>query len=513
MNDGIPVIYFSQFYKYTLIIITKLFNNIQLYHQQLRSGNTSCVEVVEHYLNKISQNKRLNAFTEVYAGEALLKGAQLDEKQKRGESFGRLHGVIIAIKDVLCYQDHLVTAASKILEGFVSVYNATAIQRLLDEDAIIIGACNCDEFAMGSTNENSAYGNVLNALDETRVPGGSSGGSAVAVQAGMCMVSLGSDTGGSVRQPADFCGVIGLKPTYGRISRYGLVAYASSFDQIGIFSTDLENIALTLDVIAGADDYDSTALPGSFHEKKGSAEKTLAGLLPGNAQKKYRIAYFKEALDHPSLDKEISEQIFTLIGQLISDGHKVEAVEFDLLDHIVPAYYVLTTAEASSNLSRYDGVRYGHRTKEPVSDLAAFYNRSRSEGFGKEVKRRILLGTFVLSAGYYDAYFGKAQQVRRLLVDKTTAIFNNYDAILLPTAPTTAMAIGENQDDPIAVYLADIYTVFANLTGIPAISIPLFMHSNGMPFGVQILTNKEEELPLLHLSNLLMQEHKVRGTK
>ncbi|MEO5889003.1 MAG: Asp-tRNA(Asn)/Glu-tRNA(Gln) amidotransferase subunit GatA [Ferruginibacter sp.] len=495
-----------------------MFTDIELYHQALLRGNITCTDTVKHYLEQISIYRHLNAFTEVYAAEALERAAALDKKQQAGEALGKLHGVVIGIKDVLCYKGHKVTAASKILDGFVSLYTATAVQKLLNEDAIIIGTCNCDEFAMGSTSENSVYGNVLNALDETKVPGGSSGGSAVAVQAGMCMVSLGSDTGGSVRQPADFCGIVGLKPTYGRISRYGLIAYASSFDQVGIFSNNVKDAALVLEVIAGADEYDSTAIPGSSFEsaKKAAGGKEIKNLVPflsPDEKRKYKIAYFKEALYHPSLDKEIKENILLLIDKLRSDGHIIEAVEFNLLDHIVPAYYVLTTAEASSNLSRFDGVRFGHRTREPVADLTEFYKRSRSEGFGKEVKRRILLGTFVLSAGYYDAYFSKAQQVRRLLADKTTNVFKEYDAIILPTSPTTAMAIGENPDDPIAMYLADIYTVFANLTGIPGISIPLFTHSNGLPFGLQVLTDKMEELTLLQLSNLLMEHYKMTGAE
>ncbi|MEO6550762.1 MAG: Asp-tRNA(Asn)/Glu-tRNA(Gln) amidotransferase subunit GatA [Ferruginibacter sp.] len=480
------------------------FTNINAYHEQLRYGSTSCVEVVTHYLDQINQHRQLNAFIEVFAEEALEKARQLDAAQRNGEFTGRLHGVVVAIKDVLCYKDHKVTAASKILDGFVSVYNATAVQKMLDEGAIIIGTCNCDEFAMGSTNENSVYGNVLNALDETKVPGGSSGGSAVAVQAGMCMVSLGSDTGGSVRQPADFCGIIGLKPTYGKISRYGLIAYASSFDQVGIFSNNIEDVATVLEVISGADEFDSTA----YSDASGVAGKELFPFPSADDRKKYKLAYFPETLFHPSLDTEIKEGITSLIDKLKADGHTVAPVEFDLLDHIVPAYYVLTTAEASSNLSRFDGVRFGHRTKEPVADLTEFYKRSRSEGFGKEVKRRILLGTFVLSAGYYDAYFAKAQQVRSLLVDKTAAIFDRFDAILLPTTPTTAMSIGEVSDDPIAMYLADIYTVFANLAGLPAISIPMFKHSNGLPFGLQVLTNKMDELTLLRLSDLLMSRYK-----
>jgi aspartyl-tRNA(Asn)/glutamyl-tRNA(Gln) amidotransferase subunit A len=312
------------------------------------------------------------------------------------------------------------------------------------------------------------------------------------------MISLGSDTGGSVRQPADFCGIIGLKPTYGRISRYGLIAYASSFDQIGIFGNNLEDVAVTLEVISGPDGFDSTALPSTL--------PSLSNL--SAIDKRYKIAYFEEAINHPFLDAEIATGIKNCINQLKADGHLAEPVRFDLLEYIVPAYYVLTTAEASTNLSRFDGVRYGHRTKEPVADLADFYKKNRSEGFGKEVQRRIMLGTFVLSAGYFDAYFGKAQQVRRLLVNKTAEIFSQYDAIILPTSPTTAFTIGEKTEDPIAMYLADIYTVFANLTGIPGISIPLFTHSNGMPFGLQIMTGKEDEITLLKLSALLMQQYK-----
>ncbi len=478
-----------------------VFKTIEEYHSNLQKGNTSCAAAVAHYLEQVKEKNRLNAFVEVYATEAREQAAALDKKRAAGEPLKKLHGVVIAIKDVICYKDHTVTAASKILGGYKSIYNATAVQRLLDEDAIIIGSCNCDEFAMGSTNENSFYGNVLNAADETKVPGGSSGGSAVAVQAGLCMASLGSDTGGSVRQPADFCGIVGLKPTYGAISRYGLIAYASSFDQIGIFSNTVADAALLLEVMAGPDDFDSTTI-NQRNEFAAPLQKTSPG-------KKYKIAYFKEALFHPSLDGEIKKSIFELIEKLQSDGHTVTAKDFDLLDYVVPAYYVLTTAEASSNLSRFDGIRFGYSTKEPVKDLNDFYKQTRSEGFGKEVQRRIMLGTFVLSAGYYDAYFSKAQQVRRLLVDKTKAIFSEYDAILLPVSPTTAFTFGEKTDDPVAMYLADIYTVFANLTGLPGIALPLFEHSNGMPFGVQIMTGRAEELTLLQLSNLLMQQYKT----
>jgi aspartyl-tRNA(Asn)/glutamyl-tRNA(Gln) amidotransferase subunit A len=480
-----------------------LYKDIQQYHLDLTRNKISCEDAVQYYLQQINANKKLNAFTEVFADEALSQARLLDEKRKSREPLKKLHGVVIAIKDVICYKDHRVTASSKILEGFKSLYSATAVQRLLDEDAIIIGACNCDEFAMGSSNENSAYGNVLNALDHSKVPGGSSGGSAVAVQAGMCMASLGSDTGGSVRQPADFCGIVGLKPTYGRISRYGLIAYASSFDQIGIFANNITDIALLLEIMSGTDEFDSTALQLTTDSWQ------LTEQLQEGSERHYRIAYFKEALHHPSLDKEIKESILNLVEELRSNGHIVTEIDFDLLDYVVPAYYVLTTAEASSNLSRYDGIRYGYQTKGNIKDLTEFYKRTRSEAFGKEVKRRVMLGTFVLSSGYYDAYFTKAQQVRRLLTNKTDAIFIDFDAVIMPTAPTTAFNIGDKSNDPIAMYLADIFTVFANLTGIPGISVPLFKHSNGMPFGIQIMTKKTDELTLLQMAAYLLKEQQA----
>lgn len=475
------------------------FSSIEQYHAQLQEGNVTCLQAVEHYLECIKATQNLNAFIEVYADEALQKAKLSDEKRKSGQPFGKLHGVVIGLKDVICYKGHKISASSNILKNFTSIYSATAVERLLAEDAIIIGNLNCDEFAMGSTNENSAYGKVLNALDETRVPGGSSGGSAVAVQAGLCMVSLGSDTGGSVRQPADFCGVIGLKPTYGRISRYGLIAYASSFDQVGIFGNTIPDLAILLEVMAGADEYDSTV----------SSKEVPAFSLQLSTNKKFCFAYFEEALNHPAIDPEISFAIKKRIEQLQKDGHTVRAVKFELLDYIVPAYYVLTTAEASSNLSRYDGVKYGIRATNPGVELTEFYKQTRSAGFGKEVKRRIMLGTFVLSTGYYDAYFTQAQKVRQLIKDRIQLIFNDFDFILLPTSPVTAFKVDEKINDPIALYLADIYTVMANLAGIPAISLPLFQHSNGMPFGLQLMANRFDEVSLLQASSLLLRGQKL----
>lgn len=475
------------------------FSTIQAYQALLRAGGTSCESVVQYYLDRIAEHKDLNAFLEVYSGEALLRARELDGQRAQGQPLGRLHGVVVGLKDVIHYKGHRLSAASKILENYTAVYNATAVEKLLAEGAIIIGRQNCDEFAMGSSNENSAFGNVKNFADPSRVPGGSSGGSAVAVQAGLCMVSLGSDTGGSVRQPADFCGIVGLKPTYGRISRYGLIAYASSFDQIGIFSHSVADAALILGVIAGEDDYDSTVSDGDV--------PAYEQLLGTGKEEKYRFAYFKQVLDSPVLDGEIKASITATIDRLQADGHQVESLDFDYLDYVVPTYYILTTAEASSNLSRFDGVRYGHRTTAKV-ELSDFYKLSRTEGFGKEVQKRILLGSFVLSAGYFDAYFTKAQKVRRVLVEKVQKVFDRYDALLMPTVTAPAFQFGEKSADPVEMYLSDIYTVLANLVGVPGISIPMYRHSNGMPYGLQILAAPFAEAQLLQVSRTLLQDYK-----
>lgn len=472
------------------------FSAIKDYHSALQTAAISCTEAVQHYLAVIRAHEHLNAFLEVFEEEALQRAAELDRSRLAGEPLAPLHGVVVGIKDVLCYNGHRVSASSRMLEGYVAIYHATAIEKLLAAGAIIIGRQNCDEFAMGSSNENSAYGPVKNFIDPTRVPGGSSGGSAVAIQAGLCMVSLGSDTGGSVRQPADFCGVIGLKPTYGRISRYGLIAYASSFDQIGIFGNQVEDVARVLEVIAGPDAYDSTV----SEEPVPAYASEIARQVPPA-----KLAYIRQALEHPSLDPDIRRTLLAFFDQLRAAGYQVDAVDLGWLDEIVPAYYVLTTAEASSNLSRYDGVRYGYRTPGDPSTLDEMYTLSRSQGFGKEVQRRILLGNFVLSAGYYDAYFTKAQQVRRLLTDAISILFRSYDCLLLPTVPATAFRLGEKQTDPVDMYLGDIYTVLANLVGTPAISIPLFRHPNGLPFGLQLMTAHFNEVSLLRLSDKFLR--------
>ena len=412
----------------------KEYSTFQEIRQDINNKTLSVQERVLFHLSNIKKKKHLNAFLSVYETEALEKAAEIDKKIQNGTA-GKLAGLIVGLKDVLCYKDHPLQAGSKILDGFISHFNATAVQRLLDEDAIIIGRQNCDEFAMGSSTENSAFGPTLNDIDNTRVPGGSSGGSAVAVMTDMCQVSLGSDTGGSVRQPAAFCGIIGLKPTYSRISRYGLVAYGSSFDCIGIFSKSVEDIALVLEVIAGQDDYDSTVSRSSV--------PSYSRELSQQAGKKYKIAYMRDTLENDALQPEIKNAISEKIDLLRSQGHTVESIDFPLNEYVLPTYYILATAEASSNLSRYDGVRYGYRSPE-TTDLQSLYKKTRSEGFGKDVQRRIILGTFVLSASYYDAYYNKAQKVRKLIRDKIKEVFRNFDFILMPTTPTTAFKLGEH---------------------------------------------------------------------
>ncbi|MBS1486368.1 MAG: Asp-tRNA(Asn)/Glu-tRNA(Gln) amidotransferase subunit GatA [Bacteroidetes bacterium] len=461
--------------------------------KQLDEGQLTCLELVKNHLAVIERKSNLNAFLSIYGDKAIEQAKLIDEKIKNRKA-GKLAGLVVGIKDLLCYKDHPLQGASKILNGFISQFNATAIQRLLDEDAIIIGRQNCDEFGMGSSNENSAFGPVLNDLDNSRVSGGSSGGSAVAVQAGMCQVSLGTDTGGSVRQPAAFCGLIGLKPTYSRISRYGLAAYASSFDCIGIFAHYIEDVALVLEVIAGADAMDSTVsrLPVPAYSNE----------LP-SANKKYKIACFNDSIESNSLQPEIKAALAGTIEKLKQQGHVVESIDFPLNEYVLPTYYILATAEASSNLSRYDGVRYGYRSPQ-ANDLSSLYKKTRSEGFGKEVQRRILLGTFVLSASYYDAYYTQAQKVRRMIRNKMKEIFSLYDFILMPTSPTTAFKLGEHSSDPVEMYLADLFSVQANVAGIPAISIPCGKDKNGLPIGLQLLADDFEECKLLGFSKAIL---------
>ncbi len=457
----------------------------------IRGGALTCVRLVEHYLERIASNSHLNAFVEIYGNEALSRAKEVDVRIRNGVA-GRLAGLVIGLKDVLSHQGHGLQAGSKILNSYVAPYNATAVQRLLDEDVIVIGRQNCDEFAMGSSNENSSFGPVLNAADNSKVPGGSSGGSAVAVQAGLCHASIGSDTGGSVRQPAAFCGVVGAKPSYGRISRWGLIAYASSFDCIGPITKSVEDAALLLEIMAGADDNDSTVssrpVPSYTDNLKWSA--------------KSKIGYIRDTIENEAIAPEIRRQTLDAIGRLKADGHEVTAIEMPSLASLLPTYYILTTAEASSNLSRFDGVRYGHRTSV-AGDLETLYKKSRTEGFGEEVRRRILLGTFVLSANYYDAYYTKAQRVRRLVRDETERFFNEFDFLISPVTPTTAFTIGEKTEDPLQMYLADIFTVQANVVGNPAIAIPNGVDQEGMPIGIQVMAANFEEEKMLGFAQYL----------
>lgn len=448
--------------------------------------------LTQYYIAQIQQKKELNAFIEVFEESAMQSAQEIDKKINSNQPLGKLFGLVIGIKDNIVYKNHFATAASKILEGFQSPYSATVINKLLAEDAIIIGRTNCDEFAMGGSNENSYYGAVKNPIDKSRVSGGSSGGSAAAVAADLCLAALGSDTGGSIRQPAAFCGIVGLKPTYGSVSRYGLIAYGSSFDQIGTFTHNVEDAALILEVIAGADKYDATC-----------SQRTVPAYSEQlSSTKKYKIAYYKNALEHNGVDAEVRAASLAIIERLKNEGHTVEAIEFAELDYIVPAYYVLTTAEASSNLSRFDGVKYGYRAAE-ATDLESTYKLTRSQGFGKEVQRRIMCGTFVLSAGYYDAYYSKAQKVRRIVAEKTQKTLTEYDFILCPTAPTPAYKIGEVQDS-IASFLGDIFTVQANIAGVPGISLPLYSSQSGLPIGIQFMANRWQEEKLLAFANTLM---------
>lgn len=474
--------------------MAKFYSSLHEIKEDLQSGRITVDGLVKNYLAQIRSNAHLNAFNEVFEQDAISSSKIVDERIKAGTA-GRLAGMVVAIKDNICYKGHQVTASSKILDNFTSIYSSTIVERLLAEDAIIIGRCNCDEFAMGASNENSYYGPVKNHADETKVAGGSSGGSAVAVQANMCHAAIGTDTGGSVRQPASFCGLVGLKPTYGSISRHGIIAYASSFDQVGPITRSVEDAALLLEIMAGADAYDSTLI-------QTPVPSYSADLSASTGKKK--IAYIQEALSSPGVDAEVKNALVQYIDRLREEGHTVKAIAFDYLDYIVPAYYILAMAEASSNLARYDGVHYGYRSPGAV-DLQSTYKRSRSEGFGKEVKRRIMLGTFVLSAGYYDAYYAKAQKVRRLIKEMTNSLLEEYDFILTPTAPEPAFPIGRTEKDPVVMYLYDIFTVQASLAGVPAISLPVGNNHKGLPIGLQLLGRRFAEQELLNFSKYFLE--------
>ena len=473
------------------------YNTLSEIQSDLGKGALTLPELVQAYLGRINEEQSLNAFLEVYEDEAMERAQEIQSKMEQGTA-GRLAGLVIGIKDNICFKGHKVSAASHILEGFESLFSSTVVDRLLAEDVVIIGRLNCDEFAMGSANENSYYGPVLNPKDRTKVPGGSSGGSAAAVAAGMCHAALGSDTGGSIRQPASFTGIVGYKPTYGTVSRHGLIAYASSFDQIGPMTKSVEDASLLLDIMAGPDEYDSTA----SQEREKSYE-----VRPAEKAEKKKIGYIAECIESEGLDPEVRQRMIDEIEWLRSEGHTVEEVHFPYLGYMVPTYYILTTAEASSNLARYDGVHFGYRS-ETAEGLEPTYKQSRTEGFGEEVKRRIMLGTFVLSSGYYDAYYGKAQKVRRLIQEKTSELLSAYDFLLSPTTPHSAFELGKKYDDPTVMYLEDIFTVQSNLAGNPAISLPLGETNAGLPFGIQYMGKRKGDVELLQFSADVMNKRR-----
>lgn len=455
----------------------------------IKSNRLSLIENVNQFLERIEANKHLNCFNFIFS-DFHENVTVIEEKIKAG-SAGKLAGMVIAVKDILAIKDKPLTCSSKMLENFNSLYTATAIQKLIDEDAIIIGKTNCDEFAMGSSNENSYFGVVKNPINNEYVPGGSSGGSAAAVAANLCDVSIGTDTGGSIRQPASFCGVFGLKPSYGRVSRFGLTAFASSFDSIGPFAKNLYDLALVQEVLAGYDINDSTSV--NFEVPNYSKFNIDISKIKIGIPKEY----FSEGLND-----EIEQAIKSKIELLKLKGFEIVEISLPKTEYSIAAYYILTTAEASSNLARFDGARYGFRSSGKLN-LKEMYTKSRSEGFGKEVKRRIMLGTYVLSAGYYDAYYKKAQQVRRLIKEDFDDAFKKVDIILTPTSPTTAFKIGEKSSDPLQMYLSDIYTTSANLAGIPGINIPIDFDKNGLPIGMQLMANQFEEDLLLSFANYL----------
>ncbi|MEM9737607.1 MAG: Asp-tRNA(Asn)/Glu-tRNA(Gln) amidotransferase subunit GatA [Bacteroidota bacterium] len=464
----------------------KTYRLLQKFPDQLREVLAS------FHKNIIDHNKATNALVEIYYKEIAKRKEEIIAQLKRKKT-GKLPGLTVSIKDLLCYKGHPIQGASKILEGFVSQITATCVARLLQEDSIVIGRNNCDEFGMGSANEYSIYGPVRNPISLDRVAGGSSGGSAAAVRSGMCHVSLGTDTGGSVRQPASFCGIVGFKPSYGLISRYGMLAYASSFDTVGILAHNIVDIAEVLEVIAGYDGQDNTAYQGAIP----SYSKHLTW------QGKAQVAYLTEAINHERLQPAIRERCHDIFHLLASQGHCIEGVTFDLLDYVVPTYYILTTAEARANLARYDGVRYGYRDQS-ATNYQDMVIATRTQGFGTEVKRRILLGTAVLSAEWQDAYYKKAQKVRAKIKKSLESILSKHDFIILPTTPTTAFKLHKDIQEPIESYLADLYTVIASAAGLPAISIPYGIDEQGLPIGIQIIGKRFDERNLLAFAHTLM---------
>lgn len=456
----------------------------------IESGERKASAIAEASFEKIkARDPQIHAYLSINRERALEQASRIDDLAAKGKPLPVLAGVPVGIKDVLTIEGLQATAGSKILEGYRAPYTATAVQKLEAAGAVVLGKLNCDEFAMGSSNENSAYGPVHNPHALDRVPGGSSGGSAAAVAAGMAVATLGTDTGGSIRQPASFCGVVGILPTYGRVSRYGLIAFASSLDRVGPFTANVRDAATVLGVIAGHDPQDATSSPLPITDYTAELDKGVAGLRLGVPSE-----YFAEGLD-----PEVRAAVERSIDQLRAVGASIKPISLPHTRYAVPTYYVVATAEASANLARFDGVRYGFRAKD-AGTLSAMYRRSRDLGFGAEVKRRIMLGTYVLSAGYYDAYYKKAQQVRRLLAEDFLKAFTEVDAILTPTAPTPAFKLGEKVDDPVSMYLADIYTVTASLAGICGLSVPCGKSSEGLPIGLQILGKYFDEAMILRVA-------------
>lgn len=463
---------------------------------QLSSGQLTSVALVEQCLSVIdADDETIHSFLSVDRDGALAQAADIDRKRLAGESVGVLQGLPIAVKDNICTKDWPTTCASKMLENFVPPYNAFVVERIRQADGVILGKTNLDEFAMGSSTENSAFGATRNPRNTQYVPGGSSGGSAAAVAAGMAPLSLGSDTGGSIRQPAGFCGIVGMKPTYGRVSRYGLVAFASSLDQIGPFANDVTGAALTLDVIAGHDTQDSTSLDVETPKFVENLDQPLKGL---------RIGVVEEHLSD-AIDSEIVARVREVIDVYKSLGAEIQPVDLPHAKYGVATYYIIAPSEASSNLSRYDGVHYGHRA-DNFENLEDMYCRTRGEGFGPEVKRRVMLGTYALSSGYYDAYYNKALKVRRLVSEDFAAAFNNVDVILGPVTPHPPFKHGEFSEDPLAMYMADMFTIGANLAGLPGISVPCGTNSNGLPIGFQILGPPLEDLRVLQAARMYERE-------
>ena len=464
--------------------------------KRLDRGDLQSQEVVAAYLDAIAASDgKVNAFLHVDRDRVLAQARAIDEKRRRGERLGKLAGLPVAIKDVICTKGEPTSCASRVLKQFVPPYDAHVISRLRAADAVLMGRTNMDEFAMGSSTENSAFKTSRNPWDLERTPGGSSGGSAAAVAAGMAPIALGSDTGGSIRQPAGFCGVVGMKPTYGRVSRFGLVAYASSLDQIGPFANDVSGAAMLLEAIAGHDRRDSTSVKSAVPEYSRTVEEPLTGLKIGIAKEHFVSG----------LDREVEKAIRTALDVYRSLGAEIHDISLPHSKYAVAVYYIVAPCEASSNLARYDGVHYGHRAAT-FGDMIDMYCASRGEGFGTEVKRRIMLGTYALSAGYYDAYYLKALKVRRLIRNDFDEAFRSVDIIASPVAPTPAFKIGELVNDPLAMYLSDIYTISANLAGLPGITIPAGFSSNNLPIGLQLLGEPFEEERLLRAARMFERE-------